>query len=149
MRSPSRVLPAVLSVALLAAGVLLAGCSSTATTATTATSGPGATGATVAPGSSAPATTAPVPAANLVTVKTFQFKPATITVKAGTPVQWQNEDEITHEPTAGAPGATTDVFKPVTLDGKGATGAVTITTPGTYPYFCAVHESMSGQITVT
>lgn len=146
MRSPSRVLPAVLSVAVLAAGVLLAGCSSTATTATTATSGPGAT---VAPGSSAPATTAPVPAANLVTVKTFQFKPATITVKAGTPVQWQNEDEITHEPTAGAPGATTDAFKPVTLDGKGATGAVTITTPGTYPYFCAVHESMHGQITVT
>jgi len=34
------------------------------------------------------------------------------------------------------------------LDGRGATGAVKLDTPGTYPYFCSRHQSMRGEIRV-
>ena len=34
------------------------------------------------------------------------------------------------------------------LDGRGATGAVKLDPPGTYPYFCSRHQSMRGEIRV-
>ncbi len=84
-----------------------------------------------------------------VTVKSFTFKPSPISVRAGETMTWTNEDDILHEPTAGVPGQPSNAFNAVSLDGKGSTGSATIATAGSYPYFCAVHESMVGEITVT
>jgi len=129
----------------------LAGCSKTDTASTsTGTSAPATTTTTTA--KPAGTTAGSIPAAGgpgTITVKTFTFKPTPLTVKAGDPITWANEDDILHEPTAGEPGKPRDAFKAVSLDGKGSTGTATITKPGTYKYFCAVHESMVGEITVT
>lgn len=136
--------------ALSIGAVAIVGCSTTdnTTTSSGATSAPpsSASGTTVTSAGGAAATSG---AAGTVTVKTFQFKPSPLTVKAGSPVTWLNEDDITHEPTSGEPGKTTDAFAAVSLDGKGATGSATIAKPGTYQYFCSFHESMVGEIVVT
>ena len=147
MRSMSRVVPALVLIGALAS----AGCSTsdTAAPAPSTTAAPAPSGAPGSTGSTSPASTPVGGGANVVTVKTFQFKPTPLTVAAGTPVVWQNQDEITHEPTSGAPGQPTTAFAAVTLDGAGSSGSVTIAAPGTYPYFCAVHESMRGEIVVT
>ena len=82
-----------------------------------------------------------------VTVQLFQFKPGRIEVKAGTRVAWTNQDDITHTVTSGTPEQRDGRFE-VPLDGRGATGAVTLDAPGTYPYFCSRHHSMRGEIRV-
>ncbi len=152
MRSSVRV--AAASVAMTTVGLVgLVGCSKDTTTTATNTT---AAANTSAPSTAAPTTARPstgsTPAAGgagAITVKTFTFKPNPITVKAGETITWTNEDDILHEPTAGAPGKPGDAFKAVSLDGKGATATATIAKPGTYPYYCAVHESMVGEIVVT
>jgi plastocyanin len=82
-----------------------------------------------------------------VSVKLFQFQPKTIEIDAGTEVVWENGDDTVHEPTSGAPGATDPLFD-VTIDGVGATGSFTFDVPGTYPYFCQLHTSMTGEVVV-
>lgn len=141
---------AVASVALTTLGLAgVAGCSKTEPATTTGTSAPttaaGASSTTAKSAGSTPA----AGGAGSVTVKTFTFKPSPVTVKAGEAITWTNEDDILHEPTAGEPGKPGDAFKAVELDGKGSTGSATIAKAGTYKYFCSVHESMVGEITVT
>ena len=82
-----------------------------------------------------------------VTVQLFQFKPGQLEVKAGTRVAWTNQDDITHTVTSGTPEQRDDRFE-LYLDGRGASGAVKLETPGTYPYFCSRHHSMRGEIRV-
>ncbi len=82
-----------------------------------------------------------------VTVQLFQFKPGQLEVKAGTRVAWTNQDDITHTVTSGTPEQRDGRFE-LGLDGRGATGAVKLDTPGTYPYFCSRHQSMRGGIRV-
>lgn len=84
---------------------------------------------------------------NGVTIQTFQFKPSSLEVKAGTRVAWTNGDDILHTVTSGTPGSPDRRFHSP-LDGKGATYSVTFTDPGTYPYFCNRHRSMRGEIVV-
>ena len=75
-------------------------------------------------------------------IRTFQFSPSTLTVEAGTTVEWTNEDEIEHTVTAKDGG-----FDEV-LDGRGTTASVTFEEPGTYAYLCERHTSMTGEIVV-
>ncbi|HZP38012.1 MAG TPA: plastocyanin/azurin family copper-binding protein [Methylomirabilota bacterium] len=82
-----------------------------------------------------------------VTVRLFQFAPGQIEVAAGTRVVWTNQDEITHTVTSGTPEQRDGRFE-LALAGRGTTGAVTLDTPGTYPYFCSRHQSMRGEIRV-
>ncbi len=82
-----------------------------------------------------------------VTVKTFQFQPGELTVRAGTRVTWTNEDAIAHTVTSGTPESPDRRFD-APLDGKGAKFSYTFSQPGTYPYFCNRHQSMRGQIRV-
>ena len=83
-----------------------------------------------------------------VLVQGFRFQPDTLEVSTGATVTWTNEDDIQHTATAGAPDAPTEEFD-VALDGAGASGSHTFDTPGTYAYFCEVHNSMLGEIVVT
>ncbi len=82
-----------------------------------------------------------------VTIKLFQFQPASVTTAAGTRVTWSNQDEIEHTITAGSPENPGDAFD-LRLPGKGATASTTFGKPGIYPYFCARHPSMRGEIRV-
>jgi len=82
-----------------------------------------------------------------VTAQLFQFKPGQLEVKAGTRVAWTNQDDITHTVTSGTPEQRDGHFE-LGLDGRGASGAVKLDPPGTYPYFCSRYQSMRGEIRV-
>ena len=94
----------------------------------------------------APTTTGPPPDA--VTVKLFQFMPAELVVKAGTRVTWTNQDQILHTATAGATPGTADGKFDGPMDGVGQSFGFIFDQPGTYPYFCRRHTSMTGTIVV-
>jgi plastocyanin len=96
-------------------------------------------------------TTAPTttrPSADAVTVKLFQFMPLELTVRAGTKVTWTNQDQILHTATAGAAPGTADGKFDGPMDGAGQSFSFTFDQPGTYPYFCTRHNSMTGRIVV-
>ncbi|HEX2500804.1 MAG TPA: plastocyanin/azurin family copper-binding protein [Methylomirabilota bacterium] len=81
------------------------------------------------------------------TIRVFQFQPSAVEVRAGARVTWTNQDDITHTVTSGAPGSPDGRFD-VPLAGKGASGSATFAAPGVYPYFCARHQSMRGEVVV-
>lgn len=82
-----------------------------------------------------------------VSVRLFQFRPTTLSAKPGTRVTWTNRDDIRHTVTAGTPERHEGTFDLV-LDGAGATASVEFTTPGVYPYFCARHSQMRGEVRI-
>jgi len=93
-------------------------------------------------GAAAP-TTAPV-AETTIVIDNFTFKPATVTIAPGTKVTWVNHDDVPHTATSSVkPRA----FNSGTLD-TDEKFSFTFTSPGTYPYFCAVHPHMTGQVVV-
>ncbi len=77
-----------------------------------------------------------------VSVDNFTYNPQQITVKAGTAVGWINHDDIPHTVTS-----QTGTFKSRALDTDDKF-SFTFATPGTYPYFCALHPHMTGSIVV-
>ena len=83
----------------------------------------------------------------VVTIRTFQFQPAQLEVKAGAQVTWINQDDIRHTITSGTP-ETRDGRFDSSLAGKEAKFTFTFTQPGTYTYFCDRHQHMRGQIQV-
>lgn len=85
--------------------------------------------------------------ATAVTIQDFAFEPAAAEVPAGTTITWTNEDGVTHTVTAGSPGAAEETFDE-SLD-AGATADVTFDEPGSYPYFCAIHPTMTGEVVVS
>jgi len=78
-----------------------------------------------------------------VSIVDVAFAPADIEVPVGTTVDWINEDPFAHTVTA-RDGA----FDSGTMDG-GRTFSQTFEEPGTFDYFCAIHASMTGTVTVT
>ncbi len=89
--------------------------------------------------------TAPItqPEIRQITIASFAFAPASVTVKAGTTVKWTNND--------GAPHSI------ISSDGQFTASAVLTNSgsyqfkfdkPGTYTYACGLHPSMSGTIVV-
>ena len=77
-----------------------------------------------------------------LTIKGFEFAPATITVKAGSTLTWTNLDLVGHTVTA-----VEGLFGSRLLQ-NGEVFEVTLDEPGAYAYFCAVHPVMSGTIEV-
>src|SRR5215210_1824892 len=81
-----------------------------------------------------------------VNVQNFAFDPPNITVAPGTTVTWVNADRAPHTVTATDPAG---AFDSGTLQ-PGQSFSVTFTQPGTtYAYYCAIHPSMTGTVTVT
>src|SRR5271154_71617 len=111
--------------------VIFYGCSGT-TSSTSAT--PAST--TIMP----PAENAAPAQPNTVMIDNFTFEPANLTVSVGTTVTWINHDDIPHTATSSADPR---VFNSGPLD-TDAKFSFTFNTPGTYPYFCAVHPHMTG-----
>ncbi len=88
------------------------------------------------------------PAATAVTVKGFLFKPSPLEVKAGSEVVWTNQDQILHTVAAGTPPQKSGAFGGE-MPERGAVYRFTFKDPGTYPYFCERHNSMTGTVIVT
>lgn len=95
----------------------------------------------------APAAATPQAAQVPATIAVFQFQPSPLEVKAGATVTWTNGDEIEHTVTSGTPESPLERFN-LRLPGKGMTASFTFSEPGTYPYYCARHESMRGEVRV-
>jgi len=126
--------------------LLAIGCSSNSTNATTGTTAAAAASSTTASGGSGGSGGAAGGAA--VTIKDFKFGPDPITVKAGQTITFTNQDGSPHEPTAGTPTAKTGTFSvDTTANGSATTGPINLA-PGTYDYFCGLHEYMVATFTV-
>ena len=82
-----------------------------------------------------------------VSIRTFQFTPDTLRVKAGTRVVWTNTDEIEHTITSGTPETQDGRFNGV-VSKRGASYSAVIKEPGTYRYFCDRHRFMNGTVIV-
>jgi plastocyanin len=78
----------------------------------------------------------------VIAIENFRFSPDPITVEAGTTVTVTNRDGTVHTLTADDGG-----FDTGDLDG-GASATIALTAPGTYRYFCDVHNYMTGTIDV-
>ncbi|WP_406114125.1 cupredoxin domain-containing protein [Kitasatospora purpeofusca] len=135
-------------VGLAAGGLLLgaAGCSSSSGggggSSSPAASSPAASSSAA---SSSAASSAPAGAVT-VTIKDFKFDPATLTVAPGTTITVTNQDSAGHTLTAIAPNA--GAFDTGLLEqGKSAT-ITAPTTPGSYPFHCDIHPTMTGTLVV-
>lgn len=117
-----------------------------APTTTTAAPTTATTAVTTTTTKAAPTTTRP--SASMVTVRQFRYMPQELAVKAGSKVTWTNQDQILHTATAGATPGTADGKFDGSMDGVGQSFTFTFDQPGTYPYFCSRHTSMTGTIVV-
>lgn len=87
------------------------------------------------------------------------FDPSTITVPAGTTITWRSDESITHTVTSGryeGVDKTTGLRSSqdpdgtfnAKLEGKGKTFSFTFTEPGSYTYYCDIHQGMNATIVV-
>jgi len=90
---------------------------------------------------------APAAGPDGVNISNYAFSPKTLTVAAGTTVTWKNLDQFAHEVKSadGDPGTPFDLGQQAT----GKTVSHTFTNPGTYHYYCNIHNYMTGTIVVT
>ncbi len=72
----------------------------------------------------------------------FAFTPANMTVPVGTTVRWTNADGTLHTVTS-----STGAFASEGLD-QGGVFSHTFSAPGSFPYYCKLHPSMTGTIIV-
>ena len=79
-----------------------------------------------------------------VTINNFAYQPPAITVTVGDTVRWTSNDFTTHTATSLSGPTTFDTG----LIAHGQSAAVVFATPGTYTYFCQIHETMRGTINV-
>ena len=104
----------------------------------------GEASASAAAGGGAPC--APSSTAGTVAVKiaNFAFDPAQVSAKVGDTVTWTNNDSTGHTATVDS----NDTCTTVTLE-NGASGGITFTQAGSYPFHCKIHPNMTGTIEVT
>lgn len=85
----------------------------------------------------------PAASGDAVDIVDFNYKPAKLQVKAGTTVTFTNADSFAHTVTA----------KDKSFDSgnmaEGATFEHTFAEAGTFEYLCAIHNSMTGTVTVS
>jgi len=71
------------------------------------------------------------------------FSPSTIEAKVGDVIEFTNSDNVAHTATLDDGSCTTANL------GKGASGALTFTAAGTYPFHCKIHPDMTGTFEIT
>ena len=80
----------------------------------------------------------------VVDIAEFTFAPREIEVAVGQEVVWTNSDEFAHTAEGDDGG-----FDTGSLDAGASSEPVTFDEAGTYSYFCGIHNSMTGTVTVT
>jgi plastocyanin len=100
-------------------------------------------------GGTAAVTIQPVacPASNTINVliQGFAFNPGAITVSTNGVVKWTNNDAVTHTVTSTSAPSNNSFNAPVS---PGASVCFQFAIAGTYSYFCSIHPSMRGSMTV-
>ena len=100
--------------------------------------------ASAAPSNSVPSGMAPISeTASEVAIQHFAFGPKELSVAAGTTVTWANSDGFAHSVISQDGAVQSEPIAP------GGTYTFTFDGPGTYAYFCGIHNSMKASITVT
>jgi plastocyanin len=90
-------------------------------------------------------TPTPVVGVTHVTITiTAKFQPANIQVLVGTTVTWTNNDNVGHTVTFRNGMKDSGMILP-----GGSTFRYTFASKGTFPYYCTLHPSMVGVVTVT
>ncbi len=82
-------------------------------------------------------------AAASITISSMAFSQPTVTVKAGQPISWTNQDAIAHTVTADRGQWDSGAIDP------GKSYSLTLNQPGQYDYHCSIHPFMKGTIIVT
>lgn len=89
-------------------------------------------------------TVLPVAGGSAVNIDNYKFNPNALAVKKGTTVTWTNNDGATHTVTSsGSTGPASEIMA------SGQTYSYTFDTIGTYDYYCNLHPSMKGTVSVT
>ena len=83
-----------------------------------------------------------VAADQAVTIASFAFTPATVTIDVGDTVTWTNQDSVAHTATA------TDASWDTGDIAQGASASITFSTAGTFTYLCTPHPTMTGTVVV-
>jgi plastocyanin len=78
-----------------------------------------------------------------LTIDNFTFKPDVVTVRVGTRIVWENNDDIPHSIVE-----TTGKFHSPALDTEDKF-SFTFDKAGSYEYFCGLHPHMKGKVVVT
>ena len=81
---------------------------------------------------------------NEIGIDNFNFTPSTLTVEAGTKVTWINADDVPHLVVN-----VQHAFKQSPVLDTDQRFTATLSKPGTYDYFCALHPKMVGKVIVT
>lgn len=98
---------------------------------------------TVAPMPSPTPVPAPASETHNITIQSFAFNPASITVKKGDTVVWTNKDSMGHTVTGDNGGPSSPAI------GTNGTYRYTFSGAGTFGYHCAIHPSMTGAVVVS
>jgi plastocyanin len=77
-----------------------------------------------------------------VLIAGYAFDPTPVTVEAGDTVTWTNDDDFAHTSTSDDDLWDSDEIT------NGSTFEFTFEEPGTYPYHCAIHNFMQGEVVV-
>jgi LPXTG-motif cell wall-anchored protein len=77
-----------------------------------------------------------------VTIRDFEFAPATVTINEGDTITWTNEGPTVHTATANDGSFDTGSLR------KGESGSATFTSAGTIAYICTPHPNMEGTVVV-
>ncbi len=77
-----------------------------------------------------------------VSIERLQFQPATLTIKRGETVVWNNADLFAHNVTAERGAFSSGEI------GAGGSWKYRATRSGTFPYVCTLHPTMKGTLTV-
>jgi plastocyanin len=115
--------------------------------------------AQAAPSPTAPTSISSAPAGPVISLSSLMFNPSKTTVQAGTTVTWRNDEPITHTVTSGryegvdkTTGLRSEQYPDgafnAKLPGKGKTFSFTFTKPGSYTYYCDIHQGMNATIVV-
>ena len=95
-----------------------------------------------------PTTAPPPPAGPAVASDIANFALEDLTIAAGTTVTWTNQDGAPHTVTSGTPGSASGLWDSRNLS-TGGEFSFTFSQVGTFAYFCNIHQSMTGTVTVT
>ena len=107
------------------------------------------TPATTAPAATTAAPTgAPLASAQSATLTGFAFQPATLQVKAGTQVAYQNQDQTAHTVTNGENGVAAAGAAFDQEVAPGATVTITFDKAGTVKVTCKIHPTMNQTVEV-
>ena len=122
------------------------GCGSSKTATSTASTGSFGTQPVTSTSTSTTSTTASTPTApGQVAIVDYDFSPNSITVNVGDTVTWTNQDTSDHwVVSAPTSPATFDLGR----EPRAASVNHTFTAPGSYPYFCNLHNYMKGTVVV-